>query len=62
MNKIIIFLIFVLLISTACSNQTEEQKDYNKCTAVCSAVVGDDFVDLDLCVQECRKQFLENDK
>ena len=62
-NKIIIAIfLFLVLFSYGCSNQTQAQEDYNKCTSVCAATLGgEDFIILELCRQECRDQFLEED-
>jgi len=57
MNKIIfIIFVFILLFSYGCADQEVKQKQYNKCTAVCAAVVEDDFVTLELCREECKKK------
>jgi hypothetical protein len=54
-----IFFLFLLLFSFGCGNQTQKQEEYQKCTAVCAAVLDDDFVTLELCRQECSEKFLE---
>lgn len=64
MNKISsVILILVLLVCGififGCSENTQAEKDYDKCTAVCAAVTGEDFVTLQLCQDECRKKFIE---
>jgi len=58
MNKLIfIMVIFVLLFSFGCASDTKEQ-DYKKCTSVCVSVLEDDFVTMELCREECKKEFL----
>jgi len=53
-------LLLVLVLVSACSEEkTSIQIEYEKCTAVCAAVLGDDFVTLGLCREECAKKFLE---
>ena len=62
MKKIIItiFLIGILFIASCITNtEADKREEYNKCTAVCSSVLGEDFVTLELCRQECSKKFLE---
>ena len=66
-SKTIIVLCIFLSISfilTACSNaELEKQKEYDKCTAVCAAIVdetGEDaLVTLEICRNECKKKFLD---
>ena len=57
----IIFLMFIVLVFTSgCDTiETNPQQEYNKCTAVCTAVLGEDFITLELCRQECSEKFLE---
>ena len=51
---------FMLLVSlvfvSGCDADLEVE--YNKCTAVCSSVLEEDFVTMNLCVDECREKFL----
>jgi len=67
-NSILVIALIGLFLAAGCINDNsdidvvEKSKiDYNKCTAVCSAIVGDDFVTLNLCMEECKKKFLESD-
>lgn len=60
LNKIISLFFIVLIFINGCSNETTDaQKEYNKCTALCTTIVGEDFVTLELCRQECKEKFLE---
>lgn len=61
MNKVfLISLMIILIISSGCSNiEVDKRKEYEKCTSVCSSVLSDDFVTMELCRQECKKEFLE---
>jgi len=58
----LLFLIFLLsILLTSCSGENSEfQLEYEKCNAVCAAVLSDDFVTLELCREECSKKFLES--
>ena len=59
-RAIFIFLILFLLVIAGCVNkESQESKEYEKCTSVCSSVLSEDFVTLELCRQECKKKFLE---
>jgi hypothetical protein len=60
-NKIaIIFALILLIISPGCVNEDrQKQEEYEKCTSVCASVLSDDFVTLELCREECREEFLE---
>lgn len=58
----IIFLIFiaVLVFTAGCENiETKQQQEYNRCTAVCASVLGEDFITLKLCMDECKAKFLD---
>ncbi|MFC2016499.1 hypothetical protein ACFLUF_02170 [Chloroflexota bacterium] len=61
MNKVVILSIMIILIfSASCVNEnTPKQKEYEKCTSVCASVLSDDFVTLELCRRECKKEFLD---
>lgn len=60
LNKIISLFFIVLIFINGCSTETTDaQQEYNKCTALCVAIVGEDFVTLELCRQECEEKFLE---
>jgi len=57
---LILIFLFILIILTACvAENDDEQKEYVKCTSVCASVLGDDFVTMELCRQECEKKSLE---
>ena len=57
---IFLILIFTLILSSGCkNNDVVVQQEYQKCTSVCAAVLGDDFVTLKLCMDECEEKFLE---
>ncbi|MBS3131105.1 hypothetical protein J4212_01615 [Candidatus Woesearchaeota archaeon] len=62
-SKFQIISVFLLVLSSfilsSCSAESEKQKEYSKCTSVCSSVLGNDYVTLDLCRKECRIKFLE---
>ena len=63
MDKII-FVIFVLILlfSTGCqTKEAEPQEEYHKCTSVCASVLGEDFVIMKLCMDECQEKFLKED-
>ena len=63
MRKIILILLILSLLITSCiDTETEKGKEYEKCTSVCSSVLSEDFVTLELCRQECKKKFLEENK
>lgn len=64
MNKyVILTMMLFLLVAAGCSDKSEAQQQYDKCTAVCAAVVdssGEDaLVTLEICRQECKKEFLD---
>ena len=62
MKKIILALfLLALLFAASCikDSEAEKRKEYEKCTSVCSSVLSDDFVTLELCRQECGIKFLE---
>lgn len=61
MKKIILSLIIIILI-TSCTNDIESDQnvEYNKCTAICSSVLDEEFVILELCREECKEKFLES--
>ena len=60
MKKIILILLILSLLITGCTDiETEKRKEYEKCTSVCSSVLSEDFVTLELCRQECKEKFLE---
>ena len=56
---ILLFLLLTLFLS-GCTEKTDAQQEYDKCTSVCASVVEDDFVTLEICREECKKQFLES--
>jgi len=61
----IIFLIFivVLVFTAGCEKiETTQQQEYNKCTSVCASVLGEDFITLQLCMDECKAKFLDEEK
>jgi uncharacterized membrane protein len=57
MNKIIMFMLLVSLVFVS-GCDADLEVEYNKCTAVCSSVLEEDFVTMNLCVDECREKFL----
>jgi PBP1b-binding outer membrane lipoprotein LpoB len=60
-NKIFVLFFILLIFVNGCSNvDVNPQKEYNKCTSVCASVLEEDFVTMELCRQECREKFLEN--
>lgn len=58
-NFLMLFLIILVIFSAGCSENVPKQEDYEKCTSVCASVLGDDFVTMELCRQDCEKRFLE---
>ena len=59
MNKIIMFMLLISLVFVSgCSDNVDFQEEYNKCTAVCASVLEEDFVTMNLCVDECKERFL----
>ena len=61
-NLLFILFVLVLLFSTGCAdNGVNKQEEYNKCTAVCASVLGEDFVTLKLCMDECKEKFLDKE-
>ncbi|MDP7622906.1 MAG: hypothetical protein QF436_02215 [Candidatus Woesearchaeota archaeon] len=55
---IILFLVVLIIVLAGCNaKETDIQQEYNKCTSVCSSTLEDDFVTLDLCMEECKKEF-----
>jgi len=59
MKRVIFILLVLLLLVSGCADKEEKQKEYEKCTTICSSVLSDDFVTLELCRQECKEKFLE---
>jgi len=59
---IFILLVLLLLVSGCADNEDEKIKDYEKCTTICSSVLSEDFVTLELCRQECKEKFLEENE
>ena len=60
LSKIIfLILIVVLVFTTGCEIETKQQQEYNKCTSVCASVLGEDFITLQLCMNECKAKFLD---
>ncbi|MAE42564.1 hypothetical protein CMO93_02230 [Candidatus Woesearchaeota archaeon] len=61
MNKVIfVIFVFMLLFSYGCTDkEAKKQEEYNKCASVCASVLGEDFVTMELCREECQKKFLE---
>ena len=60
---IFMLLILFLLLAAGCvDKEAEETREYEKCTSVCSSVLSEDFVTLELCRQECKKKFLEENE
>ncbi|MBL7056295.1 hypothetical protein ISS07_05250 [Candidatus Woesearchaeota archaeon] len=62
-NSLILFLLLISVVLVGCSNESSSG-DYEKCTSVCAAIVDspeleEGFVMLELCREECKKQFLE---
>jgi len=55
---VFILLVLLLLVSGCVDNKDEKIKEYEKCTTICSSVLSDDFVTLELCRQECKEKFL----
>jgi len=64
-NKILILILLMsILLINGCSDATSKEQEYQKCTSVCAAIVEspeleEGYVLLELCRQECKKQFLE---
>ncbi len=54
-----LLLVLSLLIVGCIDTETEKREEYDKCNSVCSSVLSDDFVTLELCREECQKTFLE---
>jgi len=61
-RAIFILLVLLLLVSGCEDNEDEKMRDYQKCTTICSSVLSEDFVTLELCRQECKEKFLEEEK
>jgi PBP1b-binding outer membrane lipoprotein LpoB len=62
MKKIIVVLFILSLFVTGCIGaETEKLEEYDKCNSVCSSVLSEDFVTLELCREECKKKFLDSD-
>ena len=63
LNKLIFsIIIFILILSAGCNNEAvDSNKEYNKCVSVCASVLSDDFVTLELCRQECKEKFLDEE-
>ncbi len=61
MRRIILIIFIIGLLFTASCGNIEAGKngEYKKCTAICSSVLDDDYVTLELCRQECEKEFLK---
>lgn len=63
MKKLILIIsIIAILLITSCATDTKVDKnvEYNKCTAICSSVLDEEFVILELCREECKEKFLES--
>jgi hypothetical protein len=53
------FLIILVAMSGCFKDfKEEQQKNYEKCTSICSSVLSEDYVTLHLCNEECKKEFL----
>ena len=59
LNKIIIFTLLLLFLINSCSNNVDNQVEYEKCTSVCASVLEDDFVTMKICMDECKEKFLD---
>ena len=57
-NSLFLVSILFLIVLTGCSTEEAVQEEYVKCTAVCSSVLEDDFVTMELCREECKEKFL----
>jgi hypothetical protein len=49
--------VLIIVLAGCNAKETDIQQEYNKCTSVCSSTLEDDFVTLDLCMEECKKEF-----
>ena len=60
-NKIIFLIAVIILIFSAGCADNDDSKlgEYNKCVSVCASVLSEDFVTLELCRQECKEKFLD---